>query len=175
MDWNYQEPPADKVRRYIDGVLSGDVVAGEYLRKAVQRHVDDLENAEARGYYFDEKIAAAACAFFPSALRHYNGEWVGQPFALSDNQAFIVWCLWGWRRRSDDTRRFRTAYITAARKWGKSTFCAGLMLLATCCDFPAEPGAENYCVATKEEQARIVHSVATKIRSRSPAVPSMAR
>jgi phage terminase large subunit-like protein len=168
MDWNPLESPQDKVDRYIAGVLSGDIVTGEYVRKAVQRHVDDF--ARDSPFYFSEEIASAACAFFPYALRHYNGEWVGQPFALSDNQAFIVWCLWGWRRRSDDTRRFRSAYLTAARKWGKSTFCAGLMLLATCCDFPPEAGAENYCVATKEDQAKIVHGVAVKIRARSPAV-----
>lgn len=172
---NPHEHPKDKVRRYIDGVLSGEIVVGEYLRKAVQRHEDDLRDATGyspggRGLYFDENLATNACLFFPAALRHYNGEWVGQPFALSDNQAFIVWCLWGWRRLSDGTRRFRTAYLTAARKWGKSTFCAGLMLLATCCDFPAEAGAENYCVATKEDQARIVFDVARKIRQRSPAV-----
>ncbi len=170
MDWDPYEPPETKVQRYIDGVLSGDIVVGGYVRAAIERHQDDLKNASDRGFEFDKQKATSACLFFPLALRHYNGEWVNQPFALSDNQAFIVWCLWGWRRIVDGTRRFRSAYLTAARKWGKSTFCAGLMLLATCSDFPPEAGAENLCVATKEDQARIVFEVAKKIRARSPAV-----
>ncbi len=170
MSYDPHEHPKDKVQRYIDGVLSGDVVAGKYVIKAVQRHVDDLATAGDRGFYFDEDAATKACMFFPLCLRHYAGEWAGQPFALSDNQAFIVWCLWGWRRIETRMRRFRTAYITAARKWGKSTFCAGIALLSICCESPPEPGAEVYCVATKMAQARIVFDTAAAIRSRSPAI-----
>ena len=46
--------------------------------------------------------------------------------------------------------------IEIARKNGKSTFMSALMLLLLVFDLPAEPGAEIYCVATKEAQAKIV-------------------
>lgn len=139
------------------------------VRLAVERHLYDLEHAGERGHYFDEKKAAAQVDFFPTAICHTKGEWAGKPFNLTDNQAFIVWCLFGWRR-ADGMRRFRHAYITCARKWGKSEFAAGLGNCGASFDDPLEPGAEVFCAATKEDQAKIVHEVAKQMVRLSPAL-----
>lgn len=157
----------EKVERYIRSVTDGTLTAGRFQRASVERHIYDLSHATNRGYYFDEKKAEAALGLFPLAMRHTKGEWAGKPFELSDNQAFIVWCLFGWRRQ-DGTRRFRHAYICCARKWGKSEFAAALGLIAVSFDDPLEPGAEVYCAATKEDQAKIVFSVAQQMARSSP-------
>ncbi|WP_372899702.1 terminase large subunit domain-containing protein, partial [Stieleria sp.] len=107
--------------------------------------------------------------WFPACLRHVEGEWADKPVELTDNQAFIVWCLMGWRR-SDGCRRFRHAYITCGRKWGKSTVAAGIGLLLLTCDDPLEKGAQIYCAATKEDQAKIVHGLAKAMADGSPEV-----
>jgi len=168
--------PKDRVEAYIDGVLSGDITVGRYVRLAVERHVDDLEHAGERGYYFDERIAADECAFYPSCLVHTRGAHAGNRFELSDSQLFIVWCLFGWRRIEDKTRRFTNAYITCARKWGKSTWCAGVALKRTILDDPFEEGAQVYAVATKEEQARTaIFGEAVKFVNRNKSLKSMAR
>lgn len=155
------------MQRYIDAVVDGSLTTGRLQRLAVERHLHDLDHADVRGFYFDEKKAEAALALFPLALRHTKGEWSGKPFVLSDNQAFIVWCIFGWRR-ADGTRRFRHAYITCGRKWGKSEFAAGVALICLAFDDPLEPGAEVYCAATKEDQAKIVHAVAQQMVRTSP-------
>lgn len=162
------------VTEYINGVLSGAIVAGRLVKLAVRRHVADLEKAGKRGFYFDEAIAEEACSFFPNVLRHSVGEWDEQPFVLSPWQVFIVWCLFGWRRMSDGMRRFRKALIEIARKNGKSTFAAGLVLLVLFFDNPIEPGAEAYVAATKEDQAKIVHREATRMVKKSPSLDRMA-
>ena len=161
------ERPRDQVERYIDGVLGGSIVTGRRVRQAVERHVYDLDHAGARGYYFDEDKAESAILWFPISLRHVEGEWAGRPVELSDSQAFIAWSLFGWRR-ADGCRRFRHAYITCARKWGKSTFASGLCNQLVTFDDPLESGAQVYCAATKEDQAKIVHGLAKAMAEASP-------
>lgn len=140
---------------------------------AVQRYRTDSRKADTRGYYFDAKVANEAIDFFPAACRHSVGEWDGQPFELSPWQKFIVWNVFGWRRKSDKTRRFRKVYISVARKNGKSTFCAALGLLLFCFDNPQEPAAEIYVAATKEQQAVIIHREACRMRDKSPSLSAL--
>lgn len=163
------EHPSQQVSRYVDGILGGSIACGRRVRQAVERHVHDLEHAGNRGLYFDEEKAAAAILWFPISLRHVEGEWAGRPVELTDNQAFIVWSLFGWRR-ADGCRRFRHAYISCGRKWGKSTVAAGLGLQLLTFDDPLEHGAQVYCAATKEDQARIVHGLAKAMAEGSPEV-----
>ena len=151
--------PQEQVQRYIDGVLDGSITVSRRVRQAVDRHLYDLEHAHERGHYFDEKKASAAIIWFPLSLVHVEGEWADKPVELTDNQAFIIWCIMGWRR-ADGSRRFRHVYITCGRKWGKSTIAAGIALLLLTFDDPLEKGAQVYCAATKEDQARIVHNLA---------------
>lgn len=156
------------VQRYIDGVLSGDIVTGRLVRLAVERHVNDLQNANKRGWIFNRNAAAGAVAFFPLCLRHSIGEWNDAPFTLEPWQQFITWVIFGWKRSSDNTRRFRKVYISIARKNGKTTFAAGLALKALYLDDPVEPAAQVYCVATKEDQARLLYSEAERMVRKCP-------
>ncbi|MCW5777457.1 MAG: hypothetical protein KIS87_13555 [Phycisphaeraceae bacterium] len=75
--------------------------------------------------------------------------------------------MFGWRRASNRMRRFQKVYLSMARKWGKSTFAAAVALLLMVFDNPFEPGAEIYAVATKEQQARVVHSEAKRMVAQS--------
>lgn len=159
-----------QIAKYIRDIDRGKIVSCRLVRFAIRRHQQDLREAKKRGYYFDENAAAEAVLFFPLVLRHAVGEWDNEPFVLSDWQAFIVWCLFGWRRRSDKTRRFRKAYISVARKNGKSTLVAGLALLLLCLDNPIEQSAECYIAATKEEQAAIIFRQAQQLRRKSPSI-----
>jgi len=167
--------PKDNVAAYCDAVTRGDIVASKLVKLAVQRHLADLEHAHERGYYFDADIAHRACMFFPKVLRHYKGQWAGQPFVLSDWQQFIIWSLFGWRRKADGLRRFRRGYVTVARKNGKTTLGAGVGLLCQYFDEPNEPGAEVYVVATKKEQAHICYDDAVQMVTASPALNSRSK
>lgn len=128
---------------YVRDVLSGEQVACRWVRLACERHVRDLEEGEERGLWFDEQKAREAIAFF-KLLKHSKGEWAGRPLTLEPWQQFVVASLLGWRR-TDGTRRYRTAYLEVARKNGKTTLAAGLGLYLMLAD--GEPGAEVYSVA----------------------------
>lgn len=164
-----------EVQDYIDEVLSGEIVVGKLVRLCVQRHVDDLKNGPSRGLKFDRNIATRAITFFPMCCRHSIGKWDKEPFHLSPWQKFIVWVLMGWRKVSTGMRRFRKAYLSVARKNGKTTWLAALALLLMFADEPFEPGAEIYCAATKEDQAKILHKEAVRMVKASAALDKRAR
>lgn len=162
--------PEKEVQEYIDGVLDGSVVSGRLVKLAVKRHVADLKDAHTRGWKFDRDIATRAILFFPLCCRHTLGGWDGAPFDLSPWQKFVVWVLFGWRNIQTGYRRFRKAYMSLARKNGKTTWAAALALLCMFRDEPFEPGAQVFCAATKEDQAKILHGEAVRMIRASPAL-----
>jgi phage terminase large subunit-like protein len=117
-------------------------------------------------YYFDDTAAQVAINFF-GLLRHTKGEWAGQPFILDDWQIEdIIKPVFGWKRHSDGTRRYRTVYIEVPRKSGKSTIAAGMAALLLLAD--GEAGAEVYSAAADRDQARIVFEQAKQMIEGSP-------
>lgn len=161
---NRQAAPAFTAESYVDSVLSGEQTACRWVRLACERHQRDLETGHRRGLRFDETAAKVAISFF-SVLRHWKGEWAGQPVTLEPAQQFWIWSLFGWKR-NDGTRRFRTAYLEVGRKNGKTTIAAGVGLYLAFVD--GEPGAEVYSAATMRDQARISHKDATWMVKKSP-------
>lgn len=117
-------------------------------------------------FYFDERAATVAVNFFEKLLHHSKGEWAGQPFILQTWQKDqVIRPLFGWKRSSDETRRYRTAYIEIPRKNGKSTLAAGIALYLLFVD--GEPGAEVYSAASDREQASIVFNEAKNMTESS--------
>lgn len=134
--------------QYADDVVSGEVVAGKWVIQACKRFLKDLET-----HTFDVEKAQRILDFFPDFIRHVKGKLAGQPYELSDWEAFILINLFGFVDENGK-RRFRTAYVEVARKNSKSTFCSGIALFMTA--FDMEGGAEVYSAATTRDQARIV-------------------
>lgn len=150
---------------YALDVITGKTPAAKYVVKACQRYLTDLDTAEERGLEFKPKTAQAYITFFQRAIRHTVGEWDGKPFDPLPWQQFILWNLYGWFRE-DGTRRFNYAYITVARKNGKTTLMAGCALAALF--FDQEKAAEVYFAATKKDQAKIGFDEAQRMVSISP-------
>jgi phage terminase large subunit-like protein len=157
-----------KALSYIDRVSSGERITGELELLAVQRHLDDLKHSPENGFYFDEGAAKGALSFF-TLFHHFKGEWAGQEFVLEDWQAFIIWCIFGWKKKGGH-RRFNYANVEVARKNGKTTLAAGIALLMLARDY--EPGAEVYSAAVDKDQARICWDAAVGIAGKSPELKS---
>jgi phage terminase large subunit-like protein len=158
----------ETVAAYIRQVDAGEVIAGDLVIRAVRRHLWDLKHRDALRHAFDEDAACRVIRFF-SLLRHWKGEWAGKPFDLSPWQQFLLWVLFGWKRK-DGTRRFRTGYVKVGRKNGKTPLIAGVGLYLLTAD--GEAGAEIYSAATKKDQARIIVTDAAMMLRQSPALKS---
>ena len=85
----------------------------------------------------------------------------------------IIRPLFGWKRRADGLRRYRTVYVEVPKKNGKSQLAAGVGLYLLFCD--GEPGAEIYSLAKDRMQAGIVFGVASDMCTKSPELASRAR
>ncbi|MCZ8518875.1 terminase large subunit [Paenibacillus caseinilyticus] len=157
---------SNRTTAYALQVIGGEIVTGQLLRKACERHLADLEDADSE-YYFDPEAADHAIDFF-RFLKHSKGEWGGHSFELEPWQHFIVGSIFGWKQKSDGMRRFRTAYIEVARKNGKSALISGIGLYLLIAD--GEPGAEVYTAATNMKQARIIHQESVRMVKASPAL-----
>lgn len=164
--------------QYIEDVLSGEITVCKYVRLAVQRHVDDLERAEKNNpefpYYFDPEKAKQKIRF-TRELRHFKGEWAKRKQKIKPEpwQQFIDWMIFGWRKRSDGSRRFREAYIEVARKNGKTLKMAAAG--AYCFFMDGEPGTEIYCIATKKDQAKIAWTAIKELISKHPFLKKLTR
>lgn len=117
-------------------------------------------------FYVDDAAAQLAVDFFAECLVHVKGAFAGTPLVLDPwQEERIIRPVFGVKRRSDGTRRYRTVYLEVPRKNTKSTLGAGLALYLTTAD--GEPGAEVYSCAADREQARVVFDVARDMRLQS--------
>ena len=101
----------DRCTQYALDVVSGKITAGEYVRLACQRHLDDIEKSKAAPYkyYFDVEKSEEIINFAEEltiAEGEENEHVTAYPF-----QCFILGSLNGWRTKEKSYRRFRTSYV----------------------------------------------------------------
>ena len=150
----------DMAKSYISDVLSGKNDVNKLIKSAVTRHQNDLLGQESSQFIFEEAKAAQALSIF-SLLRHTGGQYAKKPFNMQPWQAFLIYCIFGWRRKSDGLRRFSKVYVEIARKAGKSELAAGIGILGAF--FDGEFGAEVYSAANKYDQASICWKSASQM------------
>ena len=151
---------ADPVRAYAESVVAGAVVAGPFVRLAARRHLGDLQEGRKRGLRWQPGEAQRVMDLI-GQMRLPTGE----SFTLQPAQAFIVGSLFGWYL-ADGARRFRTAYIEAAKGSGKTPLAAaiGLVLLA----FDGKQAAEVYTAGVTRDQAAYLWNDARLMIEASP-------
>ena len=150
----------DRTTQYALDVLADKIVAGDLVKAACQRHIDDMKAAEAAPYryYFDVEEAERIIDF-AETLTIAEGE-EEQPVTAYPFQCFILGSLNGWRTKDGHHRRFRTSYIQLGRQNGKS-FLNGI-LAAYYGNFDKYKYGQVYCTATKKDQAMIVFNEIVK-------------
>ena len=141
--------PAEK---YVDDVLHDKIISCKWVKLACQRYLDDKKNAKQKGFYFDESDPIRIIKFFERILKHYQDEWAGKPFLLLPWQQFVLWNLYGWKKK-DGSRRFKQTSVFVARKNGKTELAAGCGLYGM--GFDGTKAAEVYATATDKDQAKI--------------------
>ncbi len=150
----------DRTTEYARDVLEGKINAGELVKLACKRHMDDLESSklEPHKYYFDVEKAERIIDFAETLVIAEGEE--QQNVECYPFQCFILGSLNGWRTKSGSHRRFRTSYIQLGRQNGKS-FLNGI-LAAYYGNFDRYKYGQIYCTATKKDQALIVFNEIVK-------------
>lgn len=156
---------SDPVTDYAQQVVSGDILAGPHVRASCQRHLNDLEKASERGFFFDVERVDYVLGFFRDVLRLNGGEFEGIPYEPLPWQQFVIGSLFGWVNE-DGYRRFRVAFVETGKGSGKSPLAAGIGIYGLTAD--REPRAEVYAAATKKDQAMILFRDAVAMVDLSP-------
>ena len=140
---------------YPTKVLSGEIIAGELIKLQCRRYLSLFDRDD---LYFDPERAERPIKFI-SHLKHWQGsQFVGTSFELQEWQKWMIYNIYGWIKKSDNTRLIRQAYLQISRKNGKTSLCAALALYALIAD--NEPGAEVDVVAPSSAQSHIALTAA---------------
>jgi phage terminase large subunit-like protein len=152
---------------YAQEVVAGLIPACKWVKAACRRQLDDLEREQDPTWPYEwRRELADRVIRFIELLPHVKGPLAGEPLRLERWQKFGIACVFGWVRKTDGRRRFRTVYDEEPRKNAKTTKLAGIGLYMLVAD--DELGAEVYSAATKEEQARIVFEIAQQMARMEP-------
>jgi len=154
--------------KYCEDIVNGTILSSNLVKLACQRHLDNLvqQHDSTYPFQFDSKLADKRCAF-SELFPHIKGKWSGKPLKLEPHQIFIQCAVWGWVKKKNGKRRFRTVLVEVPRKNGKSFDAAttGLYMLSA----DSEKGSEVYSGATTEKQALEVFRPAWQMAKNTPA------
>ena len=151
---------------YAEAVSSGEIVAGEYLKRACDltlwRHEEKEPEWEYRPDYAEPVIAFIECC------PHVKGEWAerGETLTLEPWMRFFVSEVWGWRGRDNPRlRRYNQGLLEVGRKNGKSFLGSALQLYEL---MYGDYGAEVYSASTIADQSRLSWNTARLMIDRMP-------
>jgi len=162
-------PLVKAAETYARRVAAGKIPCCKWIKLACKRHLDDLKASKAADYpYKFDPAKAEKIAKFLQLLPHTKGKWASKRelIKLEGWQLFSVCIPFGWLRKKDNTRRFRTIVIFVPRKNGKSIIGGGVGAYMFVAD--GEFGAEVYSGATTEKQAWEVFRPAKLMIERTP-------
>ena len=137
--------------KYAQDVLNGSIVAGELVKLACKRFIDDLERPDLE---FRAEIVNRFITFC-SLIKHFKGKSAGEQFKLEPWQQFIGANILGFYYKNTDDRKYTNSLICVARKMGKTCLAAAFCLWFLIGD--GESGAEVDLAANSRQQAQIAY------------------
>lgn len=149
----------DDAYKYCVMVLSGTFTTCKDTQLACIRHLRDIKRSiEDDDFKFIYKPKRAKKVIkFVEALPDTKGNFN----KLGYFQKFIVSMVRGWFT-DDDYLRFKKAFISMARKQGKSILVSGLTLYSFLFDREPKEGRQIFCTANDKKQAGIVFNMVAK-------------
>lgn len=150
----------DDAYKYCVMVLSGTFITCKDTQLACIRHLRDIKRSiedDEFPYVYKPKRAKKVIQFIevlPDTKGKFN--------KLALFQKFIVSMVRGWFTEEDDYLRFNKAFISMARKGGKSLLVSGLTLYSFLFDREPSEGRQIFCAANDKKQASIVFNMVAK-------------
>lgn len=164
----------DPVTKYAHDIVSGNIKACDKIKKACQRHMNDLRKSKQDDYpyYFDINKAMDVIRFIEMMPNPENG----QPLKLVNFQLWEVGSIFGWRCKDTGYRRFKKAVISQGRKQGKTILVAGIALYMLLYDPTPLFERQIYTAANTRDQAKLafnfVKNFLNKLRNQSKYIKS---
>ena len=147
----------DYVLEYANKVTSDEIVACKKIKQACQRELDDRKKIKNKDYpyYFDNELANKVLKVL-EILPSPNGNNI----KLALFQKWLVCSLYGWRTKQGNYRRYNKAFISMARKNGKSYLISSLAIVSLLFDDEPKRNRQILFVANSLSQALISFNMA---------------
>lgn len=138
------------IEEYWDQIKTGKINACRKIKIVYEYLVYCLQH-EMFNYVFDEVLANKPIEFIETFCRQTQGRQIGQTFKLELFQKARRQAVFGFVDKDTRLRQYNETMVVEGRKNGKTTdnACDSLFMLVG----DGEGSAENYCIATKKEQA----------------------
>lgn len=162
-----QPSPVLLTTAYAKDVVNGIQTANIWVKRACQRHLNDLKRSKEDPNYmwtFDKKKAYRPIKFIEQKTVASKGS--SRHLVMQPWQHFFIGCLFGWVHKETGLRRFREALIFLGRKNGKTTVESGLADYMV--GFDHENGANVYFLANSQKQSSILFEEARNMITASP-------
>lgn len=155
---NVADEYRDDAYKYCVMVLSGAFITCKDTKLACVRHLKDLKSIgnDDFPYIYKPKRAKKVIKFMES-LPDTKGKF----HKLALFQKFMISMVRGWFT-DDDYLRFKKAFISMARKGGKSLIVSGLTLYSFLFDSEPSEGRQCFTAANDKKQASIVFNMVAK-------------
>lgn len=119
--------PDDQATQYCLDVLNEKIIACKKIKLACKRHLNDLEKSKNDDFPYEYKPEEGQKVIdFVSKLVNPHTE--DGKLTPVNFQMLIIHMIYSWRFKETGFRRFRRAYISMARKNGKSLLISALAL-----------------------------------------------
>lgn len=143
----------DQTTQYAKDVISGKVVAGELVRLAAKRHVDDLKNGPERGLTWVPEDAERFFRWCAACLTITEGAKEGDPFEPLPWHKFSTGSLFGWKDKNGFLR-FRQNWWETGKGQAKSPMEAavGIYMMG----FYGLKRSEIYCIGEIKDTAKVM-------------------
>ncbi len=140
---------------YPNKVLSGEIVASEFIKLACKRFLRYLDSDT---IIFDSKKADKVVSFIEK-LKLSTGKFANKPFILADWQKFIIYYVYGIVYKDSGLRVTRELYLQLSRKSGKTALASAMALYHLVAD--GENDGQVIFAANSTAQAQLAFTMAT--------------
>lgn len=139
---------AEFIEEYHDAIMSGDIVTSRRIKQVYSKIMYDLKHPGQ--FIFDEELANRPINFIETFCKQSQGI-LGDPLKLMLFQKAKYQSVYGFVDKDTKFRKYREVLDIRGRKNGKTTELAAQSIYMTVAD--EESAAENYFIATKQEQS----------------------
>ena len=110
--------PVSWANDYAGKILSGEIVAGRYVRAVYEKHLEEQKDGDSP-FFFDPAAGRRPIRFIEGFCRQAEGA-IGAPIRLDLWQKAYIEMLFGWKKKADGMRRYTESMLEVGRKNGKT-------------------------------------------------------
>ena len=154
------------IREYWQGIESGEIIVGYYVREQVSRLVSELDNP---AYKIDLHESQKRINFIEKECRHSEAPFAGKPFKLLLFQKAIIEAIFAIKRWNDELGRYIRKYqeiiLVLGRKNGKTPLASAISLSEWVC---GEMGTKILYGSNDYDQADLLYMATDAMREAAP-------